>query len=77
MPVHMVSQGASRSYQKASVVEKHHVRQVFRIPDVGEELLVNCDYSNGHAAVVISMKGGEIFRHLLCTISGVSFLLSL
>ena len=43
------------------------------MPDVGEELLVNCDYScNGQVEVV--MKGGEIFGHLPRTISRVSFL---
>ena len=73
MHVYMVRQCASKSYQKSSVVEEHHVYKVIWIPEVGEELLANCEYDSEHAVVV--MKDGEIFGHLTwynsCHVPGI------
>ena len=64
----MARQCASKSYQKPSVVKGHHV---IWTPEVGEELPVNCEYSNEHAVAVL--KDGEIVGHLPRTISRVSW----
>ena len=69
----MVRQCACKSYQKASVVEEHHVYKVIWIAEVGEKLLVlaNSEYgSNKHAVVVVN--NGKFFSHLPTTILATS-----
>ena len=67
----MASQCPCKSYEKASVVKGHHVYKVIWTPEVGEELPVDCEYSNEHAITVL--KYGEIVSHLLGTILHVSW----
>ena len=65
MPVHMVSQCASKSYQKASVVKGHHAYKVIWTPEAGEELVVNREYGNKHNEHAVAViKDGEIVSHL-------------
>ena len=76
-PVHLASQWASKSYQKASVAKERHVYVAIWTPEVSKEPLVDHEYGNEYNQLAIAeMTDGETVSHLrsICTIWRISLL---
>ena len=75
--VHKANQCANNSYQKAGIIQEHHVYKATWISEVGEELLVHRDSNNKNDKHTIAvMKVGKIFGCLPRTIRMFHFSLS-
>lgn len=68
----MASQGASNTYEKASVVRGHHIYKVIWTPTVGEILQLRAEDDNEHDEHAVAvLKAGSTVGHVPYSMSRV------